>query len=66
MATPAEISAGTNAALPAAQAFIDSFVPEAFQSEVNAKIPQLVAICVENAIPAVDAYRIAHSPTQGV
>ena len=59
MATPKEISVGTNAAIPAATQFVDGFVPDFYQAEVNAKVPQLVAIIVAAALPAVDAFRAA-------
>ena len=62
MATAREITVGTNAAIPAVTAFIDSKVPEMFWEQVNALIPQMVAICVENALPAVDAYRSSTTP----
>ena len=60
MATQADITTGTNAAIPAALSFVDGVVPDFYQSQVNEKIPQLVAITVAAAIPAVDAYRAAN------
>ena len=60
--TQEETTIGTNAAIPAATQFVDSFVPEFYQAEVNTKIPQLVAIIVAAALPAVDAYRAVHAP----
>lgn len=62
MTTPQEVTVGTNAAVPAATEFVNSFVPDFYQTEVDAKIPQLTAIIVAAAIPAVDAYRVANHP----
>ena len=63
MADKREITIGTNAAIPAVTVFIDGKVPEMFWNQVNALIPQMVAIAVENALKAVDEYR-ANPPAE--
>jgi hypothetical protein len=61
VATKAEYSIGTNAAVPVAMKDIDSAVPSIFRSEITiTEVQSLVADIVVAALNAVDAYRAAH------
>jgi hypothetical protein len=58
MATPAEFSIGTNAAMPVAQKFIAQLVPSEFQGMIPlSDVQEMVAQIVVAAVNAVDASR---------
>ena len=62
MATHAEVTIGTNAAMPIAQADINQMAGS-FASDIPlGSIQKIVADVVAAAIPAVDAYRAANPP----
>ena len=58
MATPAEFSIGTNAAMPVAQKYIAQLVPSEFQGMIPlSDVQEMVAQIVVEAVNAVDASR---------
>jgi hypothetical protein len=58
IATPAEYTIGTNAAMPVAQNYISQLVPSEFRGMIPVRdVQQMVAQIVVAAINAVDASR---------
>ena len=58
MATPAEYTIGTNAAIPVAQTYIDQLVPSEFRGMIPVSdVQEMVAKIVVAALNAVDANR---------
>ena len=66
MATQAEYTLGTNAAMPIAQADIDKAVPVFFRGDIPLTAVQvLVADIVKTALDTVDAARAKTAAAQG-
>jgi len=63
MATPAEYTIGTNAAMPVAQKYIAQLVPVEFQGMIPlGDVQEMVAQIVVAALNAVDASRAKTPP----
>lgn len=64
MATPAEYTIGTNAAMAVAQADINQLVPSFFRSDIPlSDVQKFVADVIKAGIDAIDASR--STPTKG-